>query len=79
MASVHEEGLEISEIYKLATDIIGKEYRKYDISFKSGNVKSFCNRYHMGREYFLCENSYLRHMRQIYLINVPEGFQNSAL
>ena len=31
LSAVHEEGIEISEIYKLAADIIAREYKKYDI------------------------------------------------
>lgn len=78
MASVHEEGLEISEIYKLAADIIGKEYRKYDISFKSGNVKKFFATGITWEGNISYVKTLLQHMRQIYLINVPEGFQNSS-
>ena len=36
LSMIQDEGIETSEIYKLAADIIEREYKKYDISIKAG-------------------------------------------
>ncbi|MGN0659457.1 MAG: hypothetical protein ACI4LA_07615 [Emergencia sp.] len=78
MEAVCDEGIEISEIYKLAADIIGREYRNYDISIKAGRLKKF---FATGITPSGCVSyvkSLLRPLRRIYLINVPEGYPNTS-
>lgn len=78
LSAINDEGIEISEIYKLAADIIAQEYRKYDISFKSGNVKKFFATGITWEGNISHVKSLLQNMKKIYLINVPEGYNNGS-
>lgn len=78
MTAILEEGIEISEIYKLAADIIAREYQKYDISFKSGRVKKFFATGLTWEGNISYVKTLLQNMKHIYLINVPEGYSNAS-
>lgn len=78
LSAIQDEGVEVSEIYKLAADIIAREYRKYDISFKSGTVKKFFATGLTWEGNISYVKTLLLNMKKIYLINVPEGFSNSS-
>lgn len=76
LAAVQEEGVEVSEIYKLAADVIGREYQKYDISFKAGRMKRFFATAITPSGNVNYVKSILDNMQKVYLINVPEGYGN---
>ncbi len=78
LSAIHEEGIEISEIYKLAADIIAREYKKYDISIKAGSVKRFFATGITPGGTVSYVKSLLGRMKRIYLINVPEGCGNTT-
>lgn len=78
LSMIQEEGIELSEIYKLAADIIAKEYRSYDISMQAGRIRKF---FATGITPDGCINysqSLVTDMEKIYLVNVPEGYYNSS-
>lgn len=76
LSALQEEGVEVSEIYKLAADIIEREYRRYEISFKSGTMKRFFATAITPGGNVSYIRSLLGGMKKIYLINVPEGYSN---
>lgn len=78
MTAINDEGIEISEIYKLAADIIAQEYQKYDISFKSGRVKKFFATGLTWEGNISYVRTLLQNMKRVYLINVPEGYSNAS-
>lgn len=78
LSAVNEEGIEISEIYKLAADIIAREYKQYDISIKAGNIKRFFATAITPNGTVSYVKSLLGKMKKIYLINVPEGYGNTS-
>lgn len=78
LSGINEDGIELSEIYKLAADIIVREYKKYDISIKAGNVKRFFASAITPGGTISFVKSLLGRMRKIYLINVPEGYGNTT-
>ena len=78
MAAIHDEGIEVSEIYKLAADIIGQEYQQYPISFKSGAVKKFFATGLTWEGNISYVKTLLQKARKVYLINVPEGYSNTS-
>ncbi|NCE97526.1 ATPase [Emergencia sp. 1XD21-10] len=78
MATIYDDGIEVSEIYKLAADIIDQEYQKYDISFKSGAVKKFFATGLTWEGSISYLKTLLQQSKKIYLINVPEGYSNTS-
>lgn len=76
LSNIIDEGIEISEIYKLAADIIAREYKKYDISIKAGGIKRFFATGITPNGTVSYVKSLLQPMKKIYLINVPEGYSN---
>ena len=78
LSNITDEGIEISEIYKLAADIIAREYKKYDISIKAGNIKRFFATGITPNGTVSYVKSLLQTMKKIYLINVPEGYSNTS-
>ena len=78
LAMIQEAGIEVSEIYKLAADIIGREYRQYDISLKSGRLKKFfaTGITPAGNVNYI--KTLLKPAKRIYLISVPEGYPNTS-
>ena len=78
LSMVQEAGIELSELYKLAADIINSEYRSYDISIKAGRCRKF---FATGITPGGCVNyckSLLKNMEKIYLLNVQEGYRNQS-
>lgn len=78
LSDIQNRGIEISEIYKLAEDIISREYRKYDIAIKAGSVKKFFASAITPDGMVSFVNTILQPMERIYLINVPEGYGNTS-
>lgn len=78
LAYICDTGVEISEIYKLAADIIAKEYRKYDISIKAGNIKRYFATAITPAGTVSYVKSLLNTMKKIYMITVPEGYSNTS-
>ncbi|MGC2872882.1 hypothetical protein ACPW7J_07205 [Ihubacter sp. rT4E-8] len=78
MAAIHNEGIEMSEIYKLAADIIAREYKKYDISIKAGNIKRFFATGITSTGMVSYVKTLLQNTRRIYFVNVPEGCGNCS-
>lgn len=76
LSAVQEDGVEVSEIYKLAADIISREYQQYDISFKAGAMKRFFATAITPAGNISYVRSILGNMKRVYLINVPEGYSN---
>lgn len=78
LSMIREEGIDVSEVYKLASDIIFHEYKQFDISINAGKVKKF---FATGITPSGCENmihSLLHSMRSVYLIDSPVGYQNQS-
>lgn len=73
MAAIHSEGIEMSEIYKLAADIIDREYKQYDISLKAGRIKKFFATGITPSGTVSYVKTLLKNTRRIYFVNVPEG------
>lgn len=78
LSDVNEEGIEISEIYKLAADIIAREYRQYNISLKAGGIKRFFASAITPAGTVSFVKTLLTPINRIYLVNVPEGYCNSS-
>lgn len=78
LSAINDEGVEISEIYKLSSEIIEREYRKYDISIKAGSVKRFFATAITPGGMVSFVKTLLYPLKKIYLINVPEGYGNSS-
>ena len=78
MAGIHSEGIEVSEIYKLAADIIDREYKRYDISLKAGRIKKFFATGITPSGTVSYVKTLLPDVRRIYFVNVPEGCGNSG-
>ena len=78
LSMIQDEGIELSELYKLAAEIIAKEYKFYDISIKAGHIKKF---FATGITPTGCVNyskSLVKDIDKVYLINVPEGYRNHS-
>ncbi len=78
LGNIYEKGIEISEIYGLAADITDKEYHKYDISVKSGYLKKFFATAITPNGFISFLKSLLQDIKNIYLINSPEGYKNRS-
>lgn len=78
LSEINNEGMEISEIYKIASGIIDRDYRDYDISYKSGRVKKFFATAITPVGTISYIKSLLESIEKVYLINVPEGYSNSS-
>jgi len=75
---IQEKGIDVSEVYKLAADIINQEYKRYPVSINAGTVKKF---FATGITPTGCVSylkSLLMPLKKIYLINVPEGYRNQS-
>ena len=78
LEKINNDCMEISEIYKIASDIIEREYREYDISYKSGRVKKFFATGITPDGTVSYVKTLLHNLEKVYLINVPEGYSNSS-
>ena len=78
LSMVQEEGIELSEIYKLAAEIIGREYKYYDISIKAGRIKKFFATGITPSGHINYVKTLAQQMEKVYLINVPEGYGNHS-
>lgn len=78
LSMVHQSGLEQSELYKLAAELIEREYKQYPISIKGGTIKKFFATGITPNGLISYVNSLIRPLKNIYLINVPEGYRNQS-
>ncbi len=67
-----------SEIYRLAGDVITKEYGKIDISLRPGRVKRFFASAITASGVVHYIPTLLEGMETVYMINTPVGFRNSS-
>lgn len=74
MSGIHSEGIEVSEIYKLAADIIAREYKRYDISLKAGQIRKFFATGITPSGTVSYVKTLLTDIHRIYFVNIPEGF-----
>jgi len=79
MEEVYAEALEASEIYRVAADIVGKEYGEYNISLRPGKVKKFFASGITATGNINYITSLLGNMEKVYMINVPVGYSNTSL
>lgn len=79
ISMIQEEGIESSEIYGFASDVIHREYRDYEISMKPGRIKKFFATAITPYGFYNGIKSVLPGIRKVYLMNVPEGFRNQSL
>ncbi|MDD7718739.1 MAG: ATPase [Eubacteriaceae bacterium] len=78
LEKINDDCMEISEVYKIASDIIEREYRRYDISYRSGKTKKFFATAITCEGTISYVKTLLHNLEKIYLINVPEGYSNSS-
>lgn len=78
LEKLYDDAMEISEIYKLSADIIGKEYKNLDISIKPGNMKKFFASAITSNGSVNYIKTLLQNMKKVYLINSPVGYSNRS-
>lgn len=78
IAMIQEEGIEHAELYGLASDIVHKELRGYEISMKPGRIKKFFATAITPNGFYNSIKDVLTGIRKVYLINVPEGYGNQS-
>jgi len=79
LSMVQEEGIETSELYGFASDVIHRELSGYEISMKPGRIKKFFATAITPYGFYNGIKDVLSGIRKIYLINVPEGYRNQSL
>lgn len=79
ISMIQEEGIETSELYGFASDVIHREYKKYEISMKPGYVKKFFATAITPYGFYNGIKDVLAGIRKIYLLNVPEGYRNQSV
>lgn len=79
LSMIQEEGIETSELYGFASDVIHREYRGCDISMKPGRIKKFFATAITPYGFYNSIKSILSGIRKVYLINVPEGYRNQSI
>lgn len=79
ISMIQEEGIETSEIYGFASDVIHREFKDYAISMKAGHIKKFFATAITPYGFHNGIKDVLPGIRKIYLMNVPEGYQNQSL
>lgn len=79
LEEIYSEALEVSEIYKVVADVVGREYGNYDISLSPGRVKKFFASAITASGTVNYIPSLLSDMKKIYMINVPVGYGNTSL
>lgn len=79
LEGIYEKAVEYSEIYRLAADIVAREYSGYDISFRPGREKKRFASAVTANGIVSYTESLLRNMKKVYLINSPTGYGNGSL
>lgn len=79
ISMVQEEGIEASEIYGFASDVIHREFNNYAVSMKPGRIRKFFATAITPYGFYNGIKDVLPGINKIYLINVPEGFHNQSL
>ncbi len=79
LEGIYDKAAEYSEIYRLAADIVAREYSGYDISFRPGREKKRFASAVTANGIVSYTESLLRNMKTVYLINSPTGYGNSSL
>lgn len=79
ISMIQEEGIESSELYGFASDVIHREYRDYEISMKPGRIKKFFATAITPYGFYNGIKCVLPGIHKVYLINVPEGYRNQSL
>ncbi len=78
LSMLQKDGIQMSELYKLASDVINREYARHDIAVKAGRVKKF---FATGITPAGLQNyvgTLLGMIDTVYLIHVPEGYDNTT-
>ncbi len=79
MSMIQEEGIETSELYGFASDVIHREFRGYEISMKPGRVKKFFATAITPYGFYNGIKDVLTGIRKVYLINAPDGYRNQSI
>ena len=78
IAMIQEEGIETSELYGFASDVIHREFGNYEISLKPGRIKKFFATAITPYGFYNGIKDVLAGIHKVYLINVPEGYRNQS-
>lgn len=78
LEKLYNEAIEMSEIYKLAADIIAKEYMSHDISIRPGKLKKFFATAITSKGTVGYVKSLLKSINRVYMVNVPVGYSNMS-
>lgn len=79
LEGIYENAVEYSELYRIAADIVGEEYGKYEISIRSGREKKSFAAAVTANGIVSYTESLLRNMKKVYIINSPLGYANGSL
>lgn len=79
LSMIQEEGIETSELYSFASDVIHREFRNYEISMKPGRIKKFFATAITPYGFYNSIKEILAGIGKVYFINVPEAYQNQSL
>ena len=79
ISMVQEEGIETSELYGFAADVIHRELSGHPISMKPGRIKNFFATAITPYGFYNGIKDILPGIRKIYLMNVPEGYRNQSV
>lgn len=79
LAMIQNEGIEDSELYGFASDVIHREYKDYPISMGPGRIKKFFATAITPYGFYNGIKDILAGIKKVYLFNVPEGYQNQSV
>ncbi len=79
LEGIYGKAVEYSEIYRIAADIVGREYAGYDISLRPVREKKAFASAITASGIVSCTESLLRNQNRVYIINSPLGYANQSL